>query len=121
MNADTSQVLWLAAAMIAIASGSILSRRHTKNGYTFYQQTPQRFTTGQNGFNRTILGLINFGYVELWQSCTTTDWQETIASLITLLKIAEHDFFDDLIFLIDMAGERQAMAHRNELEAQEVI
>lgn len=58
--------------------------------------------------------------VELWQSSTTTDWQETVASLITLLKIAEHDFFDDLIFLIDIAGERQAMAHRQAMKAQEV-
>ncbi|WP_022952675.1 hypothetical protein [Leucothrix mucor] len=58
--------------------------------------------------------------VELWQSSTTSDWQATVASLITLLKIAEHEFFDDLIFLIDMAGERQAMAHRKEMEAQEV-
>ena len=58
--------------------------------------------------------------VELWQSSTTTDWGETVASLITLLKIAEHDFFDDLIFLIEIASERQTMAHRNEMKEQEV-
>ena len=57
---------------------------------------------------------------DLWQASTVAEWQESVACLITLLKIAEHEFFDDLIFLIDMAGERQAMAHRKEMEVQEV-
>ena len=54
--------------------------------------------------------------IELWQSSTNSEWRKANASLITLLKIAEHDFFDDLLFLIDIAGERQSMAHLKEME-----
>ena len=57
--------------------------------------------------------------VELWQSSTATDWQEAEISLITLLKIAEHDFFNDLIFLIDIARERETMAYRQQMAAQQ--
>ena len=52
---------------------------------------------------------------DLWQASTAAEWRESGACLITLLKIAEHDFFNELVFLIDIAGERQSMAHRKEM------
>ena len=52
---------------------------------------------------------------DLWKASTADEWRESVACLITLLKIAEHDFFNELIFLIDMAAERQTMAHRKEM------
>lgn len=56
--------------------------------------------------------------VEMWQSSTNSDWRKTQASLITLLKIADGDFFIDLLFLIDIASERQGMSHIQEMTAR---
>lgn len=52
---------------------------------------------------------------DLWQADSADEWRQSGACLITLLKIADHDFFNELIFLIDVAGERQTMAHRKEM------
>lgn len=52
---------------------------------------------------------------DLWKASTSAEWGESVACLITLLKIADHDFFNELIFLIDVAAERQSMAHRKEM------